>query len=1042
MDPNRMNHYQLNNDGSFRITEYREQTLFYSFLPGIAGIHGIPMWVFYTNRGQCVCSFGIESKDRCIMEYFPANQAAARVELQGFRTFILADKKYYEPFASGSNDRVSMRIGHNNLFLNSINEELGIEVEVEYSIAADCSIGALLRHVFIKNRSGSARRIEFADGMPQMIPCGISSEQFKKEGNTFCAWADTKKLRNGAAFYGIRQSLKDDSNISKPEDGYFCAAFINGTDCPVCVDPAVLFETDASFQNPLGFMKQGVGLLAKNQYTVNRMPCAFAVGEGVLGPGQTMEIDSAYGYAENMEKAFSATQMLYGSMPILKERARQAVSDILDAVRTKTAVREFDSYIEQCYLDNILRGGMPFIFGNRKHPLVHYIFGRKHGDLERDYNEFRLQPEYYSQGNGNYRDLCQNRRNDVLFEPESGLFNIRTFMELIQIDGYNPLAVNGCQYVLKNDDIEKLAGCFKDASIPDLIQATVSGRFSPGLLLHKAEKVRNELSGTPEEFLFRCMYLAEQEVESEHLDGYWSDHFSYNLDLIESYLAVFPDKLVELLYKEGFRFHYSNVRVQPRSKQYTITKNGPRQYNATIRINKEDLDLKEMQQNYLLYRDGRVVEVSLYVKMLCLVLNKFCCIDPAGIGIEMEAGKPGWNDSLNGLPGLMGSGLPETFELVRFIRFLTDTPVQKIQLPMEISDYAFAVNAALEEEDTFVRWNCLGAIRDAFRKNVYDSLSGAYRSTLTSEITPVLTGMLRVLENGVSKAQKLYGPLVPTYLYYEMIDYEIKNGKIIPLNFQTHILPGYLEAPARWMRSLDADSARRLHCIIGNSGLWDKELQMLKVCESLEGTSYELGRARAFEKGWYENESVFLHMTYKYMLGLLSAGAYDIFFEEMLKSFVPFFPPERYGRSIIENCSFIVSSVNPDPKMHGKGFIARLSGATAEVLSIWNILMTGGKPFTFHDDLLYFSLHPKLPSWMFDQSGTVRFTMLGKTEFYILNPSRLDTFAPGMSVFSYEIQWRDGKTIQLKNICGADAIRIRNKEAKTVKANMFQINKT
>ena len=67
------------------------------------------------------------------------------------------------------------------------------------------------------------------------------------------------------------------------------------------------------------------------------------------------------------------------------------------------------------------------------------ISTRKHGDLERDYNAFALSAEFYSQGNGAYRDVNQNRRSDVLFEPRVGDFNVRTFMSLIQADGYNPL---------------------------------------------------------------------------------------------------------------------------------------------------------------------------------------------------------------------------------------------------------------------------------------------------------------------------------------------------------------------------------------------------------------------------------------------------------------------------------------------------------------------------------------------------------------------------------------------------------------------------
>jgi hypothetical protein len=42
------------------------------------------------------------------------------------------------------------------------------------------------------------------------------------------------------------------------------------------------------------------------------------------------------------------------------------------------------------------------------------------------------------------------------------------------------------------------------------------------------------------------------------------------------------------------------------------------------------------------------------------------------MGIQMEAGKPGWYDALNGLPGMFGSSMPETFELLRLVGFLMD----------------------------------------------------------------------------------------------------------------------------------------------------------------------------------------------------------------------------------------------------------------------------------------------------------------------------------------------------------------------------------
>lgn len=53
---------------------------------------------------------------------------------------------------------------------------------------------------------------------------------------------------------------------------------------------------------------------------------------------------------------------------------------------------------------------------------------------------------------------------------------------------------------------------------------------------------------------------------------------------------------------------------------------------------------------------------------------------------------------------------------------------------------------------------------------------------------------------------------------------------------------------------------------------------MYKVNGSLEQASYELGRACAFTPGWLENESVWLHREYKYLLELLRSGMYGEFF--------------------------------------------------------------------------------------------------------------------------------------------------------------------
>ena len=96
--------YYLDDNGVFVIEDYSHAKLFADFFPGVSGLYGIPMWAFYVNRGQAVSSFGIESKDKAILEFQPANKAYRLTSITGFRTFLKVNEgkseKFYEPFAN------------------------------------------------------------------------------------------------------------------------------------------------------------------------------------------------------------------------------------------------------------------------------------------------------------------------------------------------------------------------------------------------------------------------------------------------------------------------------------------------------------------------------------------------------------------------------------------------------------------------------------------------------------------------------------------------------------------------------------------------------------------------------------------------------------------------------------------------------------------------------------------------------------------------------------------------------------------------------
>jgi hypothetical protein len=154
-------------------------------------------------------------------------------------------------------------------------------------------------------------------------------------------------------------------------------------------------------------------------------------------------------------------------------------------------------------------------------------------------------------------------------------------------------------------------------------------------------------------------------------------------------------------------------------------------------------------------------------------------------------------------------------------------------------------------------------------------------------------------------------------------------------------------------------------------------------------------------------------MEYKYLLNVLKAGLYEEFFEDFKQILIPFQDPGVYGRSPLENSSFIVSSAHPDESMHGAGFVARLSGSAAEFLSMWSVMMAGHKPFFMQDGQLCLSLRPVLPGWLFAEDGTVTFKFLGYCEVTYHNPHRLDTFTGGLRPHKIALYTEDEHAIVL-----------------------------
>jgi hypothetical protein len=472
-----------------------------------------------------------------------------------------------------------------------------------------------------------------------------------------------------------------------------------------------------------------------------------------------------------------------------------------------------------------------------------------------------------------------------------------------------------------------------------------------------------------------------------HCEGFWADHWTYTLDLINSFNSIFPDKEEQMLWDSAkLPFFLSPAVVKPRSKRYVLVKDYEhpgektiRVYNAVSQWGDEDFPSERRRALTKIHRDPNYMVCSIdgtagvwqqtaneetflvspITKLSMLALIKFSTLDPQGMGVEMEGGKPGWNDAMNGLPGILGSGMAETYELLLIVRYVRKVVLQYgrgVSFPKEFSDLMDGLSGALDVyeafdgdiSDEFTYWDTSNNFREQYREETLAVFNGTMIDWSAKHLAHFLERVEAKTLGGISRALHTNGGLSPTFFYYECTHYDVVKNEtaetevVTAKKFKLHTLPLFLEGPVRYLKTVDdTELKRKVYENTKKSDIYDADLEMFKISGSLKGMRQEIGRMMAFSSGWLENESVWLHMSYKFYLELLRGKLYDAFYLEISTGLVPFMDGEEYGRSPLEASSFIVSSAFPDEKLHGSSFMARLSGATAEFLSMWGLITQG-----------------------------------------------------------------------------------------------------
>lgn len=1095
--------YELLPTGEFVIDSYNDAKPFSSFFPGVAGPHGIPMWVFYVNRAQCICSIGTEDKDHAIMEFLPANRAYQLVSLQGFRTWIKILKgrraRLYEPFQNQWMFRDVRRaqrmiIRPAELTLEEDTESLGLKFRVEFFNIPEDNYAGLVRILHISNTGETPVRMEMLDGLPIIIPFGVDNYNLLHMRRLVESFVECVNYETGVPFFKGRVKQEDRPDIVPIREGHFYLGFVRerGHERLVrpMVDPAQVFGSLTDYTDPRNFLVRTPFRIPDHPVLENRLPCALGLLSFELKPGETKTYYSIIGRASSTAALNTMVRRIMSVSYVEKKRRQntEIIEQITQHNFVRTAWRSFDLYCRQNFLDNTLRGGLPVTFHDDQRATVLHLYSRKHGDLERDYNDYRLTPTPYSQGNGNYRDVNQNRRCDLFLNPDVQHDNILHFFNLIQLDGFNPLVIKPARFTVKrHKHVTRILRRALDGKAAQAVAAHLENRrFTPGDLMAFVIQRGYRLKMDPDEFMGKVLAECEKHQESDAGHGFWTDHWTYNMDLLDNYLAVYPEQLRRLLLEQKtFTFYDSHHVVAPRSEKYVVWDGKPMQLDAVRHSAEKEALFKSRREPIHAVRTdygrGEIYRTTLLGKMLSLAVNKASSLDPFGVGIEMEADKPNWYDALNGLPGLFGSSICETLELKRLLLFMRNAMQQlgmpdeeRVSVYEEMADFLHQLTGLLRDakqggaaSDPFVFWDRASSARESYRARTLLGVSGREENVEVSRIREFIDLALWKIEQGLRKARDPKTGLVRTYFMHVPTEYRVirHNGSVktnprglpcfTPRRFAQKALPLFLEGIVHYLRvERNPESARRIYREVRRSGLFDRKLAMYKVNESLKAQPYEIGRARTFSPGWLENESVWMHMEFKYLLELLRCGLVAEFYNDIKTMLPPFMNPARYGRSILENSSFIASSANPDPSIHGMGFVARLSGSTAEFIHILYLLMAGERPFSLDErDRLVLRLRPQLPAAMFTRepeditlwrngralrlnrpADSVSFMFLGSVLVTYHNPKRRSTFGPDRVVpIAWRLTYSDGRTVTV------DGPELVGKSAEDVRARRVRL---
>ena len=133
--------------------------------------------------------------------------------------------------------------------------------------------------------------------------------------------------------------------------------------------------------------------------------------------------------------------------------------------------------------------------------------------------------------------MAQNRRNDVMFNPRMGAFNVKQFLSFIQADAYEPLTVQAITMSM-SDDVsgakalaEYAVGSGMDFATNRAREALTGilkgGQLRPGQLfqLMEDQQIYLQESVTDDDFVNKFASMSKLNYMATYGEGFWADHW-------------------------------------------------------------------------------------------------------------------------------------------------------------------------------------------------------------------------------------------------------------------------------------------------------------------------------------------------------------------------------------------------------------------------------------------------------------------------------------------------------------------------------------